>query len=133
MTNKTSHFGFPANDDGSYPDDSYYDPLNNTIKSYYRNTFNFRMGGEYKVNELAFRLGGSYSTNPYESPDLKANRSTIACGVGYRKKGIIVDLTYVATFSNDIDFPYRNANTENYFANIHHTAGNIILSVGFKF
>jgi hypothetical protein len=133
VTNKSSYFGFPQNDDGTQPDDSYFDPLNNTIKSYYRNNFNFRLGGEYKLNIWALRLGGSYSTNPYSSPDLKAVRSSVGGGIGYRNKGIIIDLTYVQNFSNDIDFPYRLDNKDNAFAKINRSIGNIILSVGLKF
>jgi hypothetical protein len=133
VTNKTSYFGFPLNNDGTQPDNSYFDPLNNTVKSYYKNNFNFRLGGEYKLNILALRLGGSYSTNPYSSPELKANRSSISGGIGYRNKGIIIDLTYVENFYNDIDFPYRLDNKDNAFAKINRSAGNIMLSVGLKF
>src|SRR4029077_5134949 len=100
--NKNSKFSFPVDDNGYQPDNSYFDDVNNTIKSYYKNTFNFRLGGEYKVDEMAYRLGGSYSMNPYTSPDLKANRITISGGLGYRKHGIFIDLTYVEAILNDV-------------------------------
>jgi hypothetical protein len=131
--NKSSKFSFPLDENGNQPDNSYYDPLNNTIKSYYKNTFNFRLGGEYKVDELAFRIGGSYSMNPYTSADLKANRATIGGGVGYRKKGIFIDLTYVEMISNDVNFPYRLSEKDNVFSTVKQNAGNIILTLGLKF
>ena len=133
VTNISSRYSLPLDPNGNQPDNSYYDPLNQTIKSYYKNNFNFRLGGEYKADELAFRLGGSYSTNPYSSSPLKAGRSTISGGIGYRKKGIFVDLTYVETFLQNVDFPYRLANKDNGYANVQQHTGSIILTMGFKF
>jgi len=131
--NKNSKFSFPVDDNGNQPDNSYFDNVNNTIKSYYKNTFNFRLGGEYKVDEMAYRLGGSYSMNPYSSPDLKASRTTISGGLGYRKKGIFIDLTYVEAFLNDVNFPYRLGEKDNVYSTVKQYTGNIILTVGFKF
>jgi hypothetical protein len=132
VTNTSPRFSVPADADGNVPDNSYYTPLNNTIRSYYKNTFNFRLGGEYKVDELAFRIGGSYSMNPYSSTDLKSNRTTISGGLGYRKKGIFIDLTYVESILTDVNFPYRLAEKDNLYSTVKQYTGNIILSVGLK-
>jgi hypothetical protein len=132
QTNTSSKFSFQPDDNGNHPDNSYYDPLNSTIKSYYKNTFNFRMGGEYKVDELAFRIGGSYSMNPYRSPDLKANLFTISGGIGYRKNGIFVDLTYVEAISNNVNFPYRLEEKDNVYSTVKKYTGNILLTFGIK-
>ncbi len=133
VANKSSRFSFPLDDNGNQPDNSYFDPLNNTIKSYYRNTLNFRLGGEFKVNEMAYRIGSSYSTNPYSSGDLKANRTTFSGGIGYRKKGIFIDLTYVEAITNDVNFPYRLANKDNLYAAVKQYTGSVIMTLGFKF
>jgi hypothetical protein len=133
VANRDARFSFPLDENGNQPDNTYFEPLNNTVKSYYKNTFNFRMGGEYKVDEMALRLGGSYSMNPYSSPQLKANRFTISGGIGYRKKGIIVDLTYVEAISSDVNFPYRLGGKDNAYSTVKQYSGNIILSFGIKF
>jgi hypothetical protein len=133
VANKDTKFSFPLDADGNQPDNSYFDPLNNTIKSYYKNTFNFRLGGEFKVNEMAYRLGASYSMNPYTSPDLNANRTTFSGGVGYRKKGIFIDLTYVEAIANDVNFPYRLAGKDNLYSTVKQYSGNLIMTLGFKF
>jgi hypothetical protein len=133
VTNKSSRFSLPTDDNGNSPDDSYYDPLNSVVKSYYKSNYNFRLGGEYKINEVALRLGGSYSTDPYSSSDLKANRTTLSGGIGYRKKGIFIDLTYVEAIQNDVNFPYRLAEKESAFAMVKQYTGNILLTLGFKF
>jgi len=132
VTNKSSSFSLPADDNGNIPDNSYYAPLNNTIKSFYTNNFNFRLGGEYKADEIAFRLGGSYSTNPYSSPDLKSNRITVGGGLGYRKKGIFIDLTYVESILQDVNFPYSLSEKDNVYSTVKQYTGNLILTIGIK-
>lgn len=133
VANRDVSYSFPLDANGNQPDNSYFDLLNNTIKSYYKNTFNFRMGGEYKVDEMAYRLGASYSMNPYSSPDLKANRTTFSGGAGYRKKGIFIDLTYVEAITNDVNFPYRLADKDNLYSTVKQYTGNVILTFGIKF
>jgi hypothetical protein len=133
VANSSSKYSFPTDANGNTVDNSYFDPVNNTIKSYYRNTFNFRMGGEYKVDKIAYRLGGSYSLNPYTSPDLNSNRLTLSGGLGYRNKGIFIDLTYVEAILNDVNFPYRLGEKDNVYSTVKQYSGNIILTVGFKF
>ena len=131
---KSTRFSLPTDANGNTVNSGYYDPLNNTIKDYYKNTFNFRMGGEYKMNDkLAIRLGGSYTMNPYSSPELKANRTTLSGGVGYRIKGVFVDLTYIEAISNDVNIPYRLALKDNVFSTVKQYTGNILLTLGIKF
>ena len=131
--NTSTKFSFPLDDYGNQVDNSYFDGVNSVIRSYYKNTFNFRLGGEYKTDPLAFRIGGSYSMNPYTSPDLKANRFTIGGGLGYRKKGIFVDLTYVETILNDVNFPYRLGGKDNVYSTVKEYTGNLLLTFGIKF
>jgi len=133
VLNTSSKFSFPLDDNGNQQDNSYFDGVNGVISSYYKNNFNFRLGGEYKVDELAYRIGGSYSMNPYTSPDLKANRFTVGGGVGYRKKGIFIDLTYVETFLNDVNFPYRLVSKDNVYSSVKQNLGNLLLTFGIKF
>jgi hypothetical protein len=133
QTNTSSKFSLQPDGSGNAQDNSIYNPLNSTIKSYYKNTFNFRLGGEYKVDELAFRIGGAYSMDPYSSPQLKANRGSISGGAGYRKHGIFIDLTYVENISSDVNFPYRLSEKDNLFSTVKSYSGNIILTIGMKF
>ena len=131
--NRNSSFSFPVDANGNQPDNSYFAAVNHTIKDYYRNTLNFRLGGEYKMEKTALRIGGSYTTNPYSSPDLKANRYTLGGGIGYRDKGLFADLTYVEAVQENIDFPYRLSNKDNFYSTVKTYTGNIILTIGYKF
>jgi hypothetical protein len=111
---------------------NYYHALNNTIKSQYKGTFNFRAGGELKFNTIMGRLGIAYYGNPYKDPALTANSLLLSGGLGYRDKGIFIDLTYVHTLNTDVNFPYRLQDKSNTFATVQNIRENIILSFGIK-
>lgn len=114
-------------------DDTYYKGVNNDIDDAYKGAFNFRAGGELKFNTIATRLGFAYYGSPYKDKELKARRMFISGGLGYRNKGVFVDLTYVHQLSKDVHFPYRlGAPRLNTFANLKESGGNVMLTVGFK-
>ncbi len=122
---------FHSGDDNASAD--YYAAVNDAVKSSYKGNFNFRAGGEMKFNTLMGRLGFAYSTNPYRQSELKANRMSFSGGIGYRNKGMFLDLTYIETISKDVNFPYRLADKANTFANLKDMTGTILLTVGLKF
>ena len=78
-----------------------------------------------------YRLGGAYLSNPYKSE--VANNFKLAGGVGYRDKGIFIDLTYVYSHLKDVNYPYRLEDKSNESAMVSSTQGNILLTIGFKF
>jgi hypothetical protein len=114
-------------------DASYYDAVNSTIKSYYRGSLGVRLGGELKFNTLMARAGVAYYSDPYADSQLKADRLFLSGGVGYRDRGMFIDLTYVQGFSRDINFPYRLSDKANTFATLKENGGTVLVTVGFKF
>ncbi len=121
--------------DGQFEDgseDAYYTALNSVIKDYYKGAFNFRVGGELKFNTIAVRLGGAYYGNPYKDDALKASITQLSGGLGYRNKGIFIDLTYAEYLNKDVSFPYRLQDKANTFATYKNNRGNVLLTVGFK-
>ena len=79
------------------------------------------------------RLGGAYYGNPYK--DLageKGHKFQLTGGLGYRNKGMFFDLAYVHTMGKDVHFAYRLQNSPFTGANVKSTAGNVLLTVGFK-
>jgi hypothetical protein len=110
-----------------------YDPYNEAIKGIYKGAFNFRLGGELKFQIVMARLGFAYYGNPYKDSELKGRRMNLSGGLGYRNKGIFVDLTYVHRLNKDVNFPYRvNAPRANTFAALKESGGNVLVTVGFK-
>lgn len=114
-------------------DNSYYKGVNNDIDDAFKSAINFRAGGELKFNTISTRLGFAYYGSPYRDKELKARRMFLSGGLGYRNKGIFLDLTYVHQLNKDVHFPYRLAAPRaNTFANLKESGGNVMLTIGFK-
>lgn len=114
-------------------DKAYYKALTSIVKNDYKGAFNFRVGGELKFNILMARLGFAYYGNPYKDNALKANRALISGGLGYRHKGIFVDVTYVHNISKDNNFPYILEDRANTFASLKQQRGSLVATIGLKF
>ncbi|MEI9954759.1 MAG: hypothetical protein WDM90_00245 [Ferruginibacter sp.] len=121
------------NSDATEGEKGYYKQLNEVIKEEYKGNFNFRLGGELKFNTIMTRLGFAYYGNPYKSAPEKVNRMLLSGGLGYRDKGMFIDLTYVYNISKDLDLPYRLEDRANTYATLKQLRGNVALTVGFKF
>jgi hypothetical protein len=110
-----------------------YEPYNDAIDLTYKGTFNFRVGGELKFKILMARLGFAYYGSPYKDKELKARKMNLSGGLGYRHKGIFIDLAYVHRLDRDVNFPYRvNSPRANTFATLKDNGGTALLTVGFK-
>jgi hypothetical protein len=111
----------------------YYRDVNNALKEEYKGTFNFRVGGELKFKTIMARAGFAYYGDPYKDKELKGSRMFVSGGLGYRDKGMFIDLTYVYGITKDVNFPYRLSDKPNTFATLRNTTGTPMLTVGFKF
>ncbi|BAV08188.1 hemin receptor [Filimonas lacunae] len=111
---------------------AYYKAVNEATKGYLKNAFNFRVGGEIKFAPWMIRLGAAYYGSPYQDKKLKANRMMTSGGIGYRNRGIFIDVTYAYMFNKDVDFPYRLNDAANTFSSLNNNRGNLIMTIGFK-
>ncbi len=132
VNHKGSRFS-SANEEPTQTEVNYYKGLNQVVKADYKGNVNFRVGGEVKFNIIMGRLGFAYYGNPYKNADFKANRMLLSGGLGYRNKGVFIDLTYVHAISKDVNFPYRLEDRANTFATLKDQRGNVVATVGFKF
>lgn len=131
--NTYSSGSFSAVDAQTTTDDSqYYEELKSVIKANYKNAFNFRLGGEMKFNTFMVRLGGAYYGNPYKDGQLSSNITQLGGGIGYRNKGIFIDLGYAYVMHKDVNFPYLLQDKANTFASYKNNQNNVLLTVGFK-
>ncbi len=124
---------FFAADDEDLAQKGYLKTVNETVKEYYKGNFNFKLGAELKLHTWMFRLGGAFYGSPYADKELTANRILATGGLGYRNKGIFIDLAYVHSFNNDVVFAYRLNDKPNTFAQQTGNTGSIMMTVGFKF
>ncbi|MBI3138452.1 MAG: aromatic hydrocarbon degradation protein [Sphingobacteriales bacterium] len=119
--------------DNSQGTKNYLKSLNKAIDNAYKGSFNFRAGGELKFTTIMARLGLAYYGNPYKDiAGEKGNRLQLSGGLGYRNKGMFIDLTYVHTMGKDVDFAYRLQNQGYSGARLKQTGGNVLLTLGFK-
>ncbi len=131
---KASSFTTDPNGDNSQDTKDYLKTLNNAIDNAYKGAFNFKAGGELKFTTIMARLGVAYYGNPYKNlgNGEKGNRFQLSGGLGYRNKGMFIDLTYVHTMGKDVHYAYRLQNSAFTGANLKQTAGNILATIGFK-
>ena len=108
----------------------YYSSLNSVIDNLYKNAINVRLGGEIKLNTVMFRLGGAYYGNPYKNEN--SDLVKLSGGLGYRNKGIFIDLTYVYSMQKDVHYPYLLQDKTNIPAFLKNNGGSIIATIGFK-
>jgi hypothetical protein len=127
---------FQPDDDGtlSPEDEAYLKNLNRAIDAAYKPAFNFRVGGELKFTTLMVRAGAAYFGNPYRNINgERGSRLNLSGGLGYRHRGMFVDLTYVHAITKDVHFPYRLQMAPYAGANLKSGIGNVLATVGFKF
>lgn len=112
----------------------YFKTLNTAIDNAYKGTFNFKLGGELKFTTIMARLGAAFYGNPYKNlgQNEKGSRFSLSGGLGYRNKGMFIDLAYVHTMGKDVHFAYRLERTPFTGANIRSTNGNAVVTIGFK-
>jgi len=111
-------------------DQDYYNSLNSLIDNLYKNAINARLGGEMKFNTFMVRLGGAYYGNPYQNET--SDIVKVAGGIGYRNRGLFLDLTYVYSMAKDIHYPYRLEDKPNVPAYLKNNAGTVVATLGFK-
>ncbi len=130
---KASSFTTDPDGDNSEETKDYLKSLNKAIDNAYKAAFNFKVGGELKFTTVMVRLGAAYYGNPYKNlAGEKGHRFQVTGGLGYRHKGIFIDLGYAHTMGKDVHFAYRLQNSPFAGAKIKNTGGNAVLTVGFK-
>ena len=124
-------------DNESFNDSStetYLKSLNRAIDNAYKGALNLRLGGELKFTTLMVRAGAAYYGNPYQNINgEKGNQLNLSGGLGYRNKGMFIDLTYVHALKKDVHVPYRLESAPYANANIKSNVGNVLMTLGFKF
>jgi hypothetical protein len=93
---------------------------NSLINSVLRGASSFRLGGEYRIDQLSLRGGYRFEQGPYEDENVIGNLNGFSAGLGYNFGPSRLDLTYSRSerdselyfFDTGIDTP-ANVNTVN--------------------
>jgi hypothetical protein len=115
--------------------DQQEDAVNTVINNTFRNTLNFRVGAELKLNEIGIRGGFAYYGSPYKNSNIDASRMQFSGGVGYRAKLWFLDLAYVHSLRSLQEQPYtlQRINTTVPTASTNQRIGNVLVTLGWKF
>ena len=107
--------------------------VNKTIDKLYKSAFNYRVGAELKFSPVMIRGGLSWYGSPYKPGEIQGSKMNISGGLGYRDKGVFIDLTYVQQITKDGFYPYQL--DQGFYApvNVHTTTGTILMTLGLKF
>ena len=81
---------------------------------------------------FAVRLGTAYFGSPYADAAISASKFLATGGIGYRNRGMFIDLGYAHTFVKDVNFPYRLNDVANTYAVQTGSTSNIVVTLGFK-
>jgi len=85
--------------------DASFAQVNNTIRTKYSPTGNFRIGGEYRLGELNFRAGYGFSGSPINSIQRVAgadySKNYYSGGIGIRNKNYFIETGYSYSVSNE--------------------------------
>lgn len=117
--------------------DGYRDLLqseNQFIKDNYTHAFNYRVGAEYRIEQLSLRAGYGLNGSPYK--DDAKNRFDVkyySAGIGYRVNEYYVDLAYQRTETNNTMSPYELADFSEPVATSKLSKNNVFLTVGVRF
>lgn len=79
---------------------------NNSIKTLYQNTINFRVGSEIRLDAFRLRGGYSYEGDPYVASGSDNSIKKISAGLGYRNREFFVDVSAVHAKWNTSRSPY---------------------------
>jgi hypothetical protein len=111
------------------------------IKNTLKTTSNFRVGGEFRLNNLYLRTGYGFYGKPFKSGDANSNLdySSISFGAGLREQKFSIDFAYT-NFSysqNYFLYPsstdYQGNNIDAASANLNTVKNMFTLTLGYKF
>lgn len=108
---------------------------NAEIKSLYQNTFNIRLGGEYRYNAWRFRGGFAYLPEAFKATQNGIDQSVqrLTGGLGYRASRFYVDLAVVHTTGDTPYRPFTVNSPTSPLVTQDQKSTNVLLTVGFPF
>jgi hypothetical protein len=107
---------------------------NQNVFAAYKKTYNYRLGAEFRINQIALRGGYGIQGNPYKNlPNASHTTKTYSAGIGYRVKNYYADLCYQQLTSNASLKPYTLADGLAPTALIDAKKTNIFLTFGIRF
>jgi long-subunit fatty acid transport protein len=107
---------------------------NQDVFAAYKKTYNYRVGAEFKIDQISLRGGYGIQGNPYKNLSDASHATKIySGGLGYRVKNYYADLCYQQVSTNASLKPYTLADGSAPTALITNKKTNIFLTFGIRF
>ena len=106
---------------------------NESIENLYANAINYRLGGEFRVQNFMIRGGYSYMADPIANSQFDRSVTAYSFGLGYRVTDYYVDLTWVSRQQGQLYSPYNLGDGSEPVALIDHNNSSLLITVGFNF
>ena len=122
-------------------DESVFEGINSETDETYRGVWNFRIGGEYRLNSLfTLRAGYAFEDSPYENGFINDNnyKNIFSGGFGFNLQNFYANVAYVNTRYNN-SYVFYNVQDPTYGTSISSLVeqkmsnNDFMLSVGIKF
>lgn len=106
---------------------------NEAIEDFYRNTINFNIGSEFRLDKFRIRGGFAHFGDPYDDGDFfDESRRNITFGVGYRDKDYFIDFAFINSKANEYFEPYFPA-IQGGGVDLEKVTNTISATIGFNF
>ncbi len=105
---------------------------NSVISSVYNSVINYRLGVEYRIENLRLRAGYAFYADPFKSSSIDVTQSALTFGVGYRSQDFFADVALVNQNQNEVYAPY-NVSSNQPIVNVDHNNTTISATFGFNF
>ncbi len=108
---------------------------NEKINGLYQNTFNYRLGGEYRFKGFRARAGYSFMPDPFKSEQNGVNRqiTSLSGGLGYRGKKFYADFALVFTQGKNSYRPYSINTVDSPLVTLENKTTFGMITLGFPF
>ncbi|WP_158800491.1 OmpP1/FadL family transporter [Pedobacter sp. L105] len=110
------------------------DENNAYIKQNYTHAFNYRVGGEYRIQSFSIRAGYGVNGSPYKGDDNNTfDVKYYSAGLGYRIGMYYMDIAYQRTTTHNTFSPYELNDFSEPIATTKLDKNNMFLTVGVRF
>jgi long-subunit fatty acid transport protein len=118
-----------------YKSNEDFESDNPWIKSLYRSTTTFRLGGEYRLKDYRFRAGVNRQGDPFDEPQNDVSRVIygFSVGAGIRKENYYVDVALNHTIGKNSYRPYSVAGNFSPLVTINNSVSTFMVTVGLPF
>jgi hypothetical protein len=107
---------------------------NTDVKQFYTAAVNYRIGGEYRINNFSLRAGYGVNGSPYKNDtDGVFAIRYYSGGMGYRFGSFSADLAYQRTETTNTSSPYQLTDSSEPIATVKLTRSNVFLTLGVRF